>query len=189
MPCPVTSCHFVPCNVSLAVGVCYAPSQRNASQQIPTARKTFKTELQCLVVAPCHIDTEHSRNTSVPDILVCCSFCDRRKRATVKKTTTVTLHIRLLLLPLSETHERAQAHLMTTCHNHRLQSFCERTGASVPHFVVDNIQHCEGAVCLGILGKERKHESQRANDCMPSRCSRTDPRQLLRIRTSVQRCK
>ena len=78
---------------------------------------------------------------------------------------------------------------MSACHNHRLQSFCERNGPSVPHFVVIEIKSCEGAVCLGILEKERKHESQRANDCMPSRCSRTDPRQLLRIRMSVQRCK
>ena len=40
---------------------------------------------------------------------------------------------------------------MTTCHNRRLQSFCERNGPSVPHFVVIEVQYCEGAVCLSMF--------------------------------------
>ena len=165
MPSPITSCHFVPCNVSLAVGVCYAPSQRNASQQMRLAGETSTTEHSALVVAPCHINHTHSRNTPVPDISVCCSFFDRRKRATlntVKNTTMSTIHIRLILLPSPEAHARVLAQLVTTCHNRRLQHFCERHGASGPiHSVVIEIQFCEGAVCLGILANW-KHQSQRA---------------------------
>ena len=151
MPCPITSCHFVPCNVSLAVGVCWAPSQCNANQQMPLARETSTTEHSTLVVAPCHINQTHSRNTPVPDISVCCSFLDRSKRATlntVKNTRMSTLHIRSLLLPSPEAHARVLAQLMTTCHNRRLQRFCERHGASDLHSVVRDIQFSEGAVCL-----------------------------------------
>ena len=75
----------------------------------------------------------------------------RRNRATVNNTKIVTLRIRLLLLPASEAHERALAQIMTTCHNRRLQRFCDRNGASVPHVVVFENQYCEGAVCLVIL--------------------------------------
>ena len=46
-----------------------------------------------------------------------------------------TLHIKLILLPSPEAHARVLAKLMTTCHNRRLQRFCERHGASVPHAV------------------------------------------------------
>ena len=104
----------------------------------------------------------------------------------MKNTTMSTLHIRLILLPSPEAHARVLAKLMTACHSHRLQRFCERHGASVPHFVVDKMQFCEGAVCLGILEKW-KHQSQRANDCIPSRRSRAEPRQFLHIRMSVKR--
>ena len=125
--------------------------------------------------------TEHnSRNTPVPDISVCCFFFDRSMRATsntVKNTTMPTLHIKLILLPSSEAHARVLAKLMTACHSHRLQRFCERHGASVPHFVASKIQVSEGSVCLGILEKW-KHQSQRASDCMLSRRSRAETRQL-----------
>ena len=147
---------------------------------MPLARETSTTEHSTLVVAPCHINQTHSRNTPAPDISVCCSFFDRSKRATlntVKNTTMPTLHIRLLLLPSQEAHARVLAQLMTACHNRRLQRFCERHGASGPHFVVRKMQYCEGAVCLGILEKW-KHQSQRANDCISSRRSRAEPRQL-----------
>ena len=176
MPCPITSCHFVTCNVSLAVGVCCAPSQRKASQQMPLARETSTTEHSTLAVAPCHINQTHSRNTPVPDISVCCFFFDRSKRATLN-TTMSNLHIRSLLLPSPEAHARVLAKLMTACHSHRLQRFCERHGASVPHSVVFKIQFSEGAVYLGILEKW-KHQSQRASDCMLSRRSRAETRQL-----------
>ena len=189
--CLARSHHVTSCLAMSRLRLEFVTRLRSATKvsRYPWREKTFKTELHCLVVAPCHINQALSRNTSVPDILVCCSFCDRSKRATVNNTSIVTLHIRLLLLPASERHERAPTQLMSACHNHRLQSFCERNGPSVTHFVATDIQYCEGAVCLGILEKERKHESQRANDCTPSRCSRTDPHQLLRIRMSVQRCK
>ena len=85
---------------------------------------------------------------------MCCFFFDRSKRAalnTVKNTTMSTLHIRSLLLPSPEAHARVLAQLMTTCHNRRLQRFCERMGASVPHTVLPKFQYCEGAVCLVIL--------------------------------------
>ena len=153
-PATLVSCHAtscctdalpdkIICNVSLAVGVCYAPSQRNASQQMPLARETSATEHSTLVVAPCHINQTHSRNTPVPDISVCCSFLNRSKRATlntVNNTTMPTLHIRSLLLPSSEAHERIFAQLMTTFHNRRLQRFCEGNGASVSHKVAREIQ-------------------------------------------------
>ena len=106
---------------------------------MPLARETSTTEHSTLVVAPCHINRTHSRNTPAPDISVCCSVCDRSQRATlntVKNTTMSTLHIRSLLLPSQEAHARVLAQLMTTCHNRRLQRFCERNGASVPHFVL-----------------------------------------------------
>ena len=60
MPYPIQSYHVVPCNVSLAVGVCYAPSQCNANQQMPLARETSTTEHSTLVVAPCHINQTHT---------------------------------------------------------------------------------------------------------------------------------
>ena len=137
---------------------------------MPLARETSTAEHSTLVVAPCHINQTHSRNTPVPDISVCCSFFDRSKRATlntVKNTTMSTLHIRSLLLPSQEAHARVLAQLMTTCHNRRLQRFCERNGASVPHFVVREMQYCEGAVCLGILENGSTSPSARTTACHP----------------------
>ena len=138
---------------------------------MPLARETSRqNEHSTLVVAPCHINQTHSRNTPVPDISVCCSFFDRSKRATlntVKNTTMSTLHIRSLLLPSQEAHARVLAQLMTTCHNRRLQRFCERNGASVPHFVVREMQYCEGAVCLGILENVSTSPSARTTACHP----------------------
>ena len=132
-----------------------------------------------------HIPATHLRQTSlcaVPSV----TGSQRATLNTVKNTTMSTLHIRSLLLPSQEAHARVLAQLMTTCHNRRLQRFCEGNGASVPHTVEREIQLCEGAVCLGILDKW-KHQSQRANDCMPSRRSRAELRQFLHIRMSVKR--
>ena len=151
---------------------------------MPLARETSTAEHSTLVVAPCHINQTHSRNTPVPDISVCCSVCDRSKRAalnTVNNTTMSTLHIRLILLPSSEAHARVVAKLMTACHSHRLQRFCERHGASVPPLVIPKIQFSEGAVYLVILrikeaplpARERMHaipscnsEPQSLHPCM-----------------------
>ena len=189
MPCPITSCHFVPCNVSLAVGVCWAPAQCNANQQMPLARETSTTEHSTLVVAPCHINQTHSRNTPVPDISVCCSFLNRSKRATlntVKNTTMSTLHIRLILLPSPEAHARVLTQLMTTCHNRRLQRFCERNGASDPHLCCQRYSVLRGSCLPWNSGKLEAPLPARANDCMPSRRSRAEPRQFLHIRMSTK---
>ena len=89
----------------------------------------------------------------------------RRIRATVNNTTIVTLRIRLLLLPASEAHEGARAQLMTKCHNRRLQRFCERNGASVPHIVDREIQFSEGAVCLSMFcGATITNQSTQTDD-------------------------
>ena len=98
--------------------------------------------------------TKHFRAALLCRTSWCAVAPDRRNLAaknTVNNAAMLTLHIRLLLLPASEAHERARAQLMTTCHNRRCQSFCERNGASVPHIVMEKIQFGEGAVCLSMF--------------------------------------
>ena len=158
------------------------------NQQMPLARETSTTEHSTLVVAPCHINQTLSRGASVPDISVCCSFFDRSKRATsntVKNTTMSTLHIRLILLPSPEAHARVLAQLMTTCHSHRLQRFCERHGAQRPLLCCQRYSVLRGSCLPWNSGKPPL--PARANDCMPSRRSRAEPRQFLHIRMSEKR--
>ena len=187
MPYPIQSCHFVPFNVSLAVGVYDTPSQCNAYQPMLMARE-LSTPLSCRgtpATSTIHMPPSHLCQTSwcaVPSL----TEASEPTLNTVKNTTMSTLHIKLILLPSPEAHARVLAKLMTACHSHRLQRCCECHGASGLHFVLSKIQYCEGAVCLGILEK-CKHHSQRANDCMPSRRSRAEPRQFLHIRMSVKR--
>ena len=51
MPYPIQSCHFVPCNVSLAIGVYDAPSQCNANQPMLMARE-LSTPPSCRGTVP-----------------------------------------------------------------------------------------------------------------------------------------
>ena len=137
------------------------------------------------------LSTPHQPNTFPQHTcaLVCCSVCDRSKRAalnTVNNTTMSTLHIRLILLPSSEAHARVLAQLMTTCHNRRLQRFCEGNGASVPHTVLPKIQFSEGAVYLVILRiKEAPLPARERLHAIPS--CKSEP-QSLHTRMSLQWC-
>ena len=71
----------------LACGWSLLTRLRSATQisRCTLARETSTTEHTTLVVAPCHINQTHSRNTPAPDISVCCFFFDRSKRATSER--------------------------------------------------------------------------------------------------------
>ena len=74
---------------------------------------------------------------------------------------------------------------MTACHSHRLQRFCERHGASVPHFVIPKIQFSEGAVYLVILRIKEALPARERLHAIPS-CN-SEP-QSLHTRMSLQWC-
>ena len=67
----VTSC-FAMSRLRLEFVKAFA-AQTQASRY-PRRERLSKLNSTVLSWQPCHIDTEHSRNTSVLDILVCCSF-------------------------------------------------------------------------------------------------------------------